>query len=317
MDDPSPTSGFIRFHKHKSPFLRDRADRGMPRHQVDATGGRKTGLANVTNFKSLDPKNGCGVRHCRTKLGKKILKCWSLKIFYPFLSQKLQVICTICRFACSEVIWSVLPYLGIAIATMDSLDTWRLAAPRGASRLVARHIWVAPLAIIPLWDGRITWEFFSHGYGKLWELNHLDYLDSGLSSLVPMVYILYIWIIPLHPQKWRKDHRNPKSSGSCCPNPRESRLPWRWFDELGMGQNVVYDPQKWDAWPPKDGPKDPIIPLVQCWLSGGPVAGFHKIPRPKNLRLPETECQGQAQQAQQPALPTESHGRVAVVLVGY
>lgn len=43
----------------------------------------------------------------------------------------------------------------------------------------------------------------------------------------------------------------------------------------------------------------------------------HKIPRPKNLRLPETECQGQAQQAQQPALPTESHGRVAVVLVGY
>ena len=164
----------------------------------------------------------------------------------------------------------------------DSYSNYGLAghlAPRGASRLVARHIWVAPLAIIPLWDGRITWEFFSHGYGKLWELNHLDYLDSGLSSLVPMVYILYIWIIPLHPQKWRKDHRNPKSSGSCCPNPRESRLPWRWFDELGMGQNVVYDPQKWDAWPPKDGPKDPIIPLVQCWLSGGPVAGFHKIPQ--------------------------------------
>ena len=62
-----------------------------------------------------------------------------------------------------------------------------------------------------------------------------------------MVYIVYIWIIPLHLQKWRKDHRNPKSLGRfLLPRSQGVKTSMEVIWWIGHGSEC-------GLWPPKVG----------------------------------------------------------------
>ena len=84
-----------------------------------------------------------------------------------------------------------------------------------------------------------------------------------------------------------KKRPNPKSLGRFLPRSQGGKTSMEVYGHQQMDQKI----KRWSN----------VDFLGALWRD------FIEIPRPKNLRLqPETECQGQAQQA---ALPTESHGR--------